>query len=87
MSRELFSFNGGVHPPEHKSESNTRPIHPPIVPRQLVIPLRQHMGTPAKPIVTVGERVLKGQRIAASGMVRHPDSSSQWVGLGAEGAE
>ena len=66
MSRELFSFNGGVHPPEHKSESSTRPIHPPILTRQLVIPLRQHIGTPAKPIVTVGERVLKGQIIAAA---------------------
>ena len=66
MSRELFSFNGGVHPPEHKSESNTRPIHPPLLPRRLVIPLRQHIGTPAKPIVEISERVLKGQMIAAA---------------------
>ena len=66
MSRELFSFNGGVHPPEHKSESNIRPIHPPLLPRRLVIPLRQHIGTPAKPIVEIGERVLKGQMIAAA---------------------
>ena len=66
MSRELYSFNGGVHPPEHKSESNTRPIHPPLLPRRLVIPLRQHIGTPAKPIVEVGERVLKGQMIATA---------------------
>ena len=66
MSRELFSFNGGVHPPEHKSESNTRPIHPPLLPRRLVIPLRQHIGAPAKPIVEVGERVLKGQMIATA---------------------
>lgn len=66
MSRELFSVNGGVHPPEHKSESNTRPIHPPLLPRRLVIPVRQHSGTPAKPIVDVGERVLKGQMIAAA---------------------
>ena len=64
MSRELFSFHGGVHPPEHKSESNTRPIHPTILPRRLVIPVRQHSGAPAKPIVEVGERVLKGQMIA-----------------------
>lgn len=63
MSRELFSFHGGVHPPEHKSESAGRPIHPPLLPRELVIPLRQHLGNPAKPIVEVGERVLKGQMI------------------------
>jgi len=66
MNRELFSFKGGVHPPEHKAESNTRAIHPPILPRRLVIPVRQHIGTPAKPIVAVGEHVLKGEMIAAA---------------------
>ena len=66
MSRELHKFRGGVHPPEHKSESNTRPIHAAPLPRTLVIPLRQHIGNPAKPLVAVGERVLKGQMIAAA---------------------
>jgi electron transport complex protein RnfC len=64
MSRELFRFKGGVHPPEHKAESNGRPIHAAPLPRQLVIPLRQHIGNPAKPVVNVGDRVLKGQLIA-----------------------
>ncbi len=63
MSRELFAFHGGVHPPEHKGESNQRPVHPPLLPRELVIPLRQHLGNPARPIVEVGQRVLKGQMI------------------------
>jgi Na+-translocating ferredoxin:NAD+ oxidoreductase subunit C len=54
------------HPPEHKDESNTRPIHPAPLPRTLVISLRQHIGNPAKPVVRVGERVLKGQMIAAA---------------------
>ena len=66
MSRELFGFNGGVHPAEHKNQSNTRPIHPPPLPKRLVIPLRQHVGMRARPIVGVGERVLKGQMIAAA---------------------
>jgi len=66
MSRELFKFKGGVHPPEHKSESNARPVHAAPLPRKLVIPLRQHIGNPAKPVVEVGERVLKGQLIAAA---------------------
>ena len=66
MSRELHKFRGGVHPPEHKAESNTRPIHAAPLPRTLVIPLRQHIGNPAKPVVEVGERVLKGQLIAAA---------------------
>jgi len=66
MSRELFKFKGGVHPPGHKSESNTRPVHAAPLPRKLVIPLRQHIGNPAKPVVEVGDRVLKGQLIGAA---------------------
>jgi len=66
MSRELFRFKGGVHPPEHKAESNTRPIHAAPIPKLLVIPLRQHIGNPAKPLVHVGQSVLKGQMIAAT---------------------
>ncbi|MDO9219938.1 MAG: electron transport complex subunit RsxC [Thiobacillus sp.] len=66
MSRELFTFKGGVHPPGHKEESNTRPIHAAPLPKKLVIPLRQHIGQSAKPIVNVGDRVLKGQMIAAA---------------------
>lgn len=66
MSRELFKFKGGVHPPEHKSESNTRPIAAAPIPPFLVIPVRQHIGNPAKPLVHVGQSVLKGQMIAAA---------------------
>ncbi len=63
MSRELFKFKGGVHPPEHKAESNARPVRAAPLPKKLVIPLRQHIGSPAKPLVSVGDRVLKGQMI------------------------
>ena len=66
MSRELFKFKGGIHPPEHKEESNARPIHAAPLPKKLVIPLRQHIGNPAKPVVQVGDPVLKGQMIAAA---------------------
>lgn len=66
MSRELFKFKGGVHPPEHKAESTSRPIHAAPLPKKLVIPLRQHIGNPAKPVVEIGEQVLKGQMIAAA---------------------
>ena len=66
MSRELFTFKGGVHPPGHKAESNGRPIAVAPIPPFLVIPLRQHIGNPAKPLVHVGQSVLKGQMIAAA---------------------
>jgi hypothetical protein len=60
MSRKLFTFNGGIHPEGHKSESNDTPIRAmPLLPRY-VVPMRQHIGTPARPLVAVGEQVLRG---------------------------
>jgi len=86
MSRELFKFKGGVHPPEHKAESNSRPIRAASLPRKLVIPLRQHIGNPAKPVVSVGDRVLKGQMIGeADGYIStavHASSSGTVTAIG-----
>ncbi|AOY00406.1 electron transport complex subunit RsxC [Jeongeupia sp. USM3] len=65
-ARTLYRFNGGVHPPEHKSESSGTAIVAGPLPAQLVLPLRQSIGNAAKPLVAVGERVLKGQMIAAA---------------------
>lgn len=61
--RELYGFPGGVHPPEHKTESSGRPIAPAPLPARLVVPLMQHIGNPAKPVVQPGQRVLKGELI------------------------
>ncbi|TBW10572.1 electron transport complex subunit RsxC [Azotobacter chroococcum subsp. isscasi] len=70
---KLWDFHGGIHPPERKALSNRTPIQPAPLPARLVLPLGQHIGTPAEPIVAVGERVLKGQPIAAaSGRVSAP---------------
>ena len=62
MSR-LFSFHGGLKTVRHKTESNLSPIEPGPTPRRLIVPLRQHMGNAAKPLVQPGDRVLKGQMI------------------------
>ncbi len=65
--RKLFDFTGGVKPEYHKAESNTLPIAdfwedaPPSA--ELVIPLHQSIGGMPHPLVQVGQRVLKGQRI------------------------
>lgn len=37
------------------------------LPKQLVLPVSQHIGAPSKPIVAVGDDVLKGQMIAQAG--------------------
>lgn len=58
-----FSFHGGLKTNRHKSESNHQPITPGPLPERLIVPLRQHVGNPAQPLVKPGDRVLKGQRI------------------------
>ena len=70
---KIWDIHGGIHPPEHKDLSNRTPIQPAPLPKRLVLPLTQHLGAPAEPCVTLGERVLKGQQIAvASGFVSAP---------------
>ncbi|HEY9119870.1 MAG TPA: electron transport complex subunit RsxC, partial [Marinobacter sp.] len=57
-------FAGGIHPAENKYISTTHPITKAGVPPLLVLPLQQHIGEPAEPCVAIGERVLKGQKVA-----------------------
>jgi Na+-translocating ferredoxin:NAD+ oxidoreductase subunit C len=72
-SLNVWDIHGGIHPPERKELSNRTPIQQLPLPRQLIVPLAQHLRAPAEPCVLVGERVLKGQRIAeASGFVSAP---------------
>lgn len=69
----VFDFHGGIHPPEHKSRSNSQPLRTLPLPTQLVLPLSMHLGAPAKPIVAIGQHVLKGEKIAdANGVVSVP---------------
>ena len=71
--RILHRFPGGLHPEQHKSESNGTPIRVATLPAQLVIPLKQHIGAAAEALVKVGERVLRNQRLAkADGYVSAP---------------
>ncbi|WP_415755779.1 electron transport complex subunit RsxC [Pseudomonas leptonychotis] len=63
---KIWNIPGGIHPAECKALSNRTPIQPAPLPKQLTLPLNQHIGAPAEPVVTVGERVLKGQLIAAA---------------------
>ncbi len=64
---KLWSFHGGVDLPGHKQESTTRPVEAAPLPKRLVVPLSQHLGAPAEPVVAVGDKVLKGQMIAEPG--------------------
>ncbi len=62
--KDIFKFNGGVHPAEHKAESNKHPISKLTMPEKLILPLRQHVGHMPKVKVKVGDYVLKGQMLA-----------------------
>ncbi|GAB4170752.1 MAG: hypothetical protein Fur0039_10450 [Rhodocyclaceae bacterium] len=57
------TFARGIHPAAHK-EMASRPIRRLPFARRLVVPLSQHIGKPAKPVVRVGEEVVRGQQIA-----------------------
>jgi len=61
---ELWKFHGGLHLDDHKAESTRRPISAAAIPSRLILPLQQHIGEPAEPIVRVGDKVLAGQLIA-----------------------
>ncbi len=61
------TFNGGIHPYDGKDLSKDKPIKAVLPKGDLVYPLSQHIGAPAKPIVEKGDRVLTGQKIAEAG--------------------
>lgn len=72
-----IAFGGGVELSPNKSMSLQEPLKKAALPRFLTIPLRQHIGSPSKPLVKVGDKVFKGQRIAeAQGYVSAPIHAS-----------
>ncbi|ACE86219.1 electron transport complex subunit RsxC [Cellvibrio japonicus] len=63
---KLWELPGGIHPPQNKAQSLALPLGQIPLPTQLILPLNQHIGAPAKPVVQVGDQVLTGQLIAAA---------------------
>ena len=65
-----MTFRGGVHPAEQKELSRDAVLREFPAKGEMVYPLQQHIGKPAKPIVKKNDPVLVGQRIAeADGFV------------------
>ena len=56
-------FFGGIHPKYNKEMSTQITTFHTITPKQVVIPLQQHIGAPCTPLVSVGDYVLRGQKI------------------------
>ena len=70
-------YYGGVHPSENKEMAEHTPLERFPEPDTVVIPLSQHSGAPAKPIVEVGDYVKVGQKIGeAAAFISAPVHSS-----------
>ncbi len=66
----IATFPGGIHPYDGKELSMDKPTCVLLPKGDLVFPLIQHIGAPAKPLVAKGDKVLVGQKIAeATGFV------------------
>ncbi|HEY5001204.1 MAG TPA: electron transport complex subunit RsxC [Candidatus Cryosericum sp.] len=59
----LKTFRGGIHPPENKEPTRDLPIERVPTPKSVVIHLTQAIGAQNQPLIKVGDRVLKGQKI------------------------
>ena len=63
----LRSFRlGGIHPPENKLSAKA-PIETLPLPKEVIIPIGQHIGAPAQPVVQKGDLVKVGTIIAKTG--------------------
>lgn len=82
---DLGKLHGGLRLQGRKSGSTIEPIYEMPVPGQLVLPIAQHVGDPAQPIIGIGEQVLKGQLIAEQdgslGAPIHASSSGKIVAI------
>lgn len=58
---KIWDFDGGIHPPEMKSQSNGTLLRQVPLAQRFVIPLKQHIGAEGELCVAVGEHVLRGQ--------------------------
>jgi len=67
------SFRHGVHPPDSKRLTNTVAVRRMPFPEEVILPIRQNAGSPAKLIVAVGDHVERGDTIGeATGYVSVP---------------
>ncbi|MFC4870931.1 electron transport complex subunit RsxC [Negadavirga shengliensis] len=73
LTFNTHSFKHGIHPPEHKEETNGLPIRQfPFAP-MFILPVSQHLGKPSDIVVREGQEVLRGQILAkANGYMSVP---------------
>ena len=86
FERIFGNHSWGVHPDDHKRPAADLPLRRLPLPTHLYVPLQQHIGAPARPVVLVGQKVLKGQLIAeaqgATSAAIHAPSSGTVTAVG-----
>ncbi|MGG6108932.1 electron transport complex subunit RsxC [Pantoea allii] len=60
---KVWDFQGGIHPPEMKTQSNGTPLAELPLPHRFIIPLKQHIGHEGEIGVSPGDKVLRGQAL------------------------
>jgi electron transport complex protein RnfC len=63
---ETKTFKGGIHPPYNKELASGKAIKKAPIPKEVIIPLQQHIGAPCEPLVKAGDHVTIGQKIGDS---------------------
>ncbi|MCU5772290.1 electron transport complex subunit RsxC [Erwiniaceae bacterium BAC15a-03b] len=58
---KIWDFEGGIHPPEMKTQSNGTPLRQIPLAERFIIPLKQHIGHEGELCVSPGDKVLRGQ--------------------------
>ena len=59
----MKTFRGGIHLPTFKYLTRNKPIKTASLPSRVIIPLNQHTGAPAQPIVQIGDKLKAGTKI------------------------
>src|SRR3972149_34293 len=67
VSLAVRAFHGGVRLARFKEGVRGKPSCEAPLPKRLIFPLHAHVGTPTRPVVRVGQCVLRGELIAAPG--------------------
>ncbi len=86
MNPVLHDFHGGLQIPPHKEITNSKTSLITPLPDRIILPMQQHIGVPAVPLVKTGDSVRKGQIIArANGYVSvpvHASTSGKIIDIG-----